>query len=148
MYCSTEITQIFQDEPLEWRPSSFKLKGWTDTVTGYLYEANKLSRCLWENRRLMNHDYTWEVTINIEVELSPTEIKTTWTKICRGLRRKGVVALWVREPSPSNHCNYHLIVRNRIDKDDLESAIEHAMPSRTSVPHHKHVQSVQSQWFY
>ena len=107
-----------------------------------------MSRCLWENRRMMGHDYTWEITINIEKELSPAQIKETWTNVCRRLRRQGIIALWVREPSRSNHCNYHLIVRNRINQSVLEAAIKYAMPSREHLPYHKHVQTVQSQWYY
>ena len=34
MYYSTRIDQLFQDDPLGWKPSSFKLKGWTETIVG------------------------------------------------------------------------------------------------------------------
>jgi hypothetical protein len=148
MYCSADGIQIFQDDPLEWRPSTFKLKGWTDTVTGYLYEANKLSRCLWENRRLMDHDYSWEVTVNIEAILTPKQITETWTKVCRKFRKHGVVAFWVREPSLSNHCSYHLIIKNNISREELVAAIEDSMPSRAKLPYHKHIERIKSQWHY
>jgi len=40
-------------------------------------------------------DYTWEVTVNFEQELSPDDIRDHWTKIARKLRERGIVALWV-----------------------------------------------------
>lgn len=82
------------------------------------------SRCILRNGVLMNRPYTWELTINVEVELKPKEITDLWTKVCRKLKKYGVVALWVREPGPSNHCNYHLIVSTNQTKVDLEQSVE------------------------
>lgn len=148
MYCSAVEPKIFQDEPLEWRPSSFPLKGWTDTEAGYLYEADKLSRCIWENRKLMGRGYTWEVSINIEKEMPFSEIGKQWSAVCLSLKRRGIVALWVREPSRQNHCNYHLIIKNEISRRDLEDAIEGAVPPRSELPYHKHIGRIASQWHY
>jgi hypothetical protein len=134
---------IYQEEPLCHRQSAFRPKGWTETEAGYLYEADKLARC-----SLLNGKYTWAVAINVEAELWPEEIKNLWTKACRVLRDRGVVALWVREPSTQNHCNYHMIVKNEMTREALEDAIEKAMPHRTAIPWHKHVRPVRSQYHY
>jgi hypothetical protein len=149
MYDSTSIVQIFQDNPFDWKPSSFRLKGWRETVAGYLYEADKLSRCLWINRRLMKQDnYPWAVTINIRKVLSPNDINEVWKQVCRKLRARGVVALWVREPSKKNHCNYHLIVKSQLTQAALKRAIDESMPDRATVSYHKQVKPIKSQWHW
>ena len=148
MYDSIRIVQIFQDEPLDFKPSSFKLKGWTDTVVGFIHEASKLSQCIVKNSRLMKRNYTWAVSINIEQELSPHDIKEVWKKVCRKLKAKGIAALWVREPSKQNRCNYHLLVKSQITNFALETAIEESMPSRSDLPWHKQVKPVKSQWYW
>lgn len=148
MYDSTQIVQIFQDEPLDFKPSSFKLKGWTETIVGYIHEASKLSQCIVKNRRLMRRNYTWAVSINVEKELSPHDIKEVWKKVCRKLKARGVVALWVREPSKDNRCNYHLLVKSQTTDAALSTAIEESMPSRSELPWHKQVKPVKSQWYW
>ncbi len=148
MYNSTRTVQIFQENPLDFKPSRYKLKGWTDTVVGYIHEADQLSRCLWINRRLMKRNYPWAVTINIRKVLSPHDIKEVWKKACRKLREKGIVAFWVREPSRKNHCNYHLIVKSQASQTALENAIDESMPDRATLPYHKQVKPVISQWHW
>jgi hypothetical protein len=148
MYDSSQIIQIYQDDPPEWRKQSFRLKGWTDTISGYEHEADKLSRCILRNRKLMGRNYTWAVAINIEKELSPADITSVWTKVCRKLREKGIVALWVREPSRSNRCNYHLVVKNDITRVALGDAFEKSMPDRSELPYHKHIRPIDSQYHY
>ena len=148
MYDSYRIVQIFQDEPLDYKPSHFKLKGWTETIVGFIHEASKLSQCIVKNNRLMKRNYTWAVSNNIEQELSPHDIKEVWKKVCRKLKAKGVVALWVREPSRHNRCNYHLLVKSQITNFALAKAIEESMPTRSELPWHKQVEPVKSQWYW
>jgi hypothetical protein len=148
MYSSSQPPKIYQEEPLYARNSAFKLKGWTETELGYMNEADQLARCILLNSKVMGRKYTWAVSINVEAELSPKDIKDTWTKACRVLRAKGVVALWVREPSLKNHCNYHLIVKNEMTRVALEQAVEEAMPDRAVIPWHKHIRPVRSQYHY
>ena len=148
MYNSIRLDQIFQDDPLDWKPSSFKLKGWTETIVGFIHEASKLSQCIVKNGHLMKRNYTWAVSINIEQELSPHDIKEVWKKVCRKLKAKGIAALWVREPSKNNHCNYHLLVKSQITNFALTTAIEESMPTRSELPWHKQVEPVKSQWYW
>lgn len=148
MYVGEPVPKLYQEEPLHSKMSSFKLKAWTETVVGYQNEADKLSRCILRNRDLMGRDYPWAVSINVEVELWPKDIKAVWTKACRKLKARGVVALWVREPSTSSHCNYHLIVKSEMTEEALEQAIEEAMPDRDVIPWHKQVRRVRSQYHY
>lgn len=90
--------------------------------------------------------YTWSATINVEATLTPIEITEIWKKVCRKLNAAGVVALWVREPSRSNHCNYHLLVKSEQSQREVIKAIEHAMPDRGKIRWHKQVQPVKNQF--
>ena len=142
------VPKLFQDEPAYSKRSSFRLKSWTETVLGYLYEASKLARCLLRNRDLMGRDYPLAITINIEVELRPEEIKAIWTKVSRKLGALGLVALWVREPSRSNRCHYHLIVKSDLSVEVVKQIIGEAMPDRSVIPWHIYVDRVRSQYHY
>src|SRR5262245_41291339 len=127
MYSSRAASRLYQTKPTFSKASQFKAKGWTDTVEGYQHEANKLTRCILRNRQLARSPYTWQVTINIEIIHTPKQIGEEWTKIVRTLRRKGIVALWVREPTKSGKVHYHLLLRNAIDKAQLVKIIKQAM---------------------
>jgi hypothetical protein len=145
MYSSI-LPLIFLEHPEDWRPSSFNLKGWTDTVEGYINEAQKLAACILRNRKLMRRDYAWAVSINIEKELEPKDIRTTWSKVCRKLNQSGIIALWVREPSLSNHCNYHLLVKSEQSEAEVKEAIRWAMPN--GLPYHSQVKPIENQIMY
>jgi len=142
---------IFREHSPHFRKQPFKLKGWTDTVLGYLYEADKLSRCILRNREYMGCDYTLEASINIHAELPPHLIKQTWDKAKGRMKEHGVTALWIREPSLSNHCNYHLLVKSNHSEEEFKQIIEASMPPRSprsNVPFHKHVSPIDSQYHY
>lgn len=127
MYSSRAASRLYQTKPIFNKPSQFKAKGWTDTVEGFQHEANKLTRCILRNRQLAKSPYTWHVTINIEIIHTPKQVSDEWTKIVRNLRRKGIVALWVREPTKSGKVHYHLILRNVIGKAQLVKTVKQAM---------------------
>lgn len=133
---------------MAYRPQPYKLKSWTDTVAGYLNEADKLARCIQRNRRYMTRDYSWAVAINVEKPLSVESVKVLWQRATRKLAAAGIVALWVREPSWKNHVNYHLIVASRQSSEEVSAAIEQAMPSRSAIRWHKQVRPIASQWSY
>jgi hypothetical protein len=97
-------------------------------VQGAIYEGTKLSRCILMNRKAMGRPYTWFVTICIEIVQTPKESVSLWTKVCRALRRRGIVALWLREPTRRNKIHYHLLIRNAIKEADLRQIINEAMP--------------------
>ena len=46
----------------------------------------------------------------------------------------------------ANHCNYHLLIKNQMPREELEDAIENAMPERGDLPWHKQVQSIANQF--
>jgi len=147
-YSSDDDGKIYQQKPPFRKASSFKLKSWTDTVEGYINEAKQLTLCILRNRRAMNRPYTWAVHINVNVVQTPKQTTDLWTKACLKLRRKGIVALWIREPNKANKVHYHLIVKNNIGKKELEQAIEAAMPSRTHVRWRKRVEPIRNEWYY
>jgi hypothetical protein len=77
----------------------------------------------------MTAGYTCHVTINIEVVHAPKQIADVWTKVVRTLRRKGIMALWVREPTKAGGIHYHLLLRNEIGEKELAKVIDGAMPN-------------------
>ena len=139
---------IYQTDPIISKPSQFKAKGWCETVEGYLYEATKLAQCILRNQHNMRRSYEWSVTINLDTQLAPNAISASWTKTCRTLRRCGIVALWVREPNKANKIHYHLIIKNKISKKELENTIEDAMPPREIIPWRKCVEPIRDDWYY
>ncbi len=135
-------TNLFQTDPEFSKPSLFRPKGWTGTVAGYIHEASKLKTCLLLNERLSAQPYTWHVTVAFEAVLSPTEIKATWAKVCRKLKRDGVIAVWVMEVNSQNHVHFHLVLRNPISRVALERTVETAMPARDVIGWHKCLQRI------
>jgi hypothetical protein len=91
--------------------------------------------------------YRWFVTIYVREVMQPKDAATLWAKVCRKLREKGVVALWVREPTKKNKVHYHLIVSSQQSKEDLIAAIESAMPDRQAIDWHKNIKPVDYRWW-
>ena len=58
-YNSADDDKIYQTNPRFRKPSKFQPKGWTDTVEGYINEANRLARCIIRNRTQMDRPYAW-----------------------------------------------------------------------------------------
>ena len=85
MYCSIPDDKIFQQKPLWTKSSNFKLKSWTETVQGYLNEAQNLTTCLAHNRELTRRRYTWFLTIYVDVVMQPKAINDWWKKAARNL---------------------------------------------------------------
>lgn len=139
MYSSDLTEEIFQRTPAFSKPSRYKLKSWTDTIEGYLNEAKQLTFCILKNRRLLGRPYSWFLTIYIRKQMSAKDAAFMWTKACRNLRRHGIIALWVREPTKRNTIHYHLLVQNDVLKRDLEKIIEASMPSRKDTDWHKKI---------
>ena len=110
-------------------------------------EAKKLAMCIMRNRRYMNRPYGWAAHINLNVVLPPGTVTAIWTKTCRTLRRRGIVALWV-SANRANKVHYHLLVKNYISKVALEQVIEDAMPSREVIPWRKRVEAMSNEWAY
>lgn len=136
---------LFQLKPRFSTPSSFKQKGWTSTVTGYLYESDKLARLILRNLTYMDHPYTWAITIKIHKVLSSREIRALWPKVCRRLRAGGFVGLWVIEPHHDNTIHYHMIASShRGQRKQLARLIEKSMPPRSELPYHKQVAPIKS----
>lgn len=139
---------IYQTDPVLKTPSTWRNKSWTDSIDGYLREAQQLARCVELNHYYLENDYKWEANINVEVVLSPAGIKSVWEKACRKLKALGVRALWVREPSKKNHCNYHLLVQDNISEKELAAAVEKAMPDRADIPWHKHIDKINTTYYH
>lgn len=136
---------LFQLSPRHSTPSSFKQKGWTSTVVGYLYESDKLSRLILRNLTYMDHPYTWAVTIKIHTVLTARDIREFWPKVCRKLRNGGFVGLWVIEPHHDNTIHYHMIASSHFGKRrQLARLIEKAMPPRSELSFHKQVAPIKS----
>ncbi len=106
---------MFQVRPKKrLRPLHYTEDGW-HTIDGYLYEADKLARCVqWARRRYFTTEFTTFASINFTQDLTAAEMKALWSKVSRSLSGKNVIALYVCEVSRrSNHFNYHLIFRSQ-----------------------------------
>ena len=142
MYRSVPAEKIFQTKPLWTKQSAHQLKSWTDTIEGYLNEAKKLTTLLFLNRKLAKEPYTWFITIYVDVEMKPKEITAWWKKAVRNLQRKGIVAIWVREPTRTNKVHYHLLLRGDHSKKDLIQIVEESLPSRKLGRWHKNINPI------
>jgi len=105
---------LFQIRPKKRvRPLGYTEDGWL-TLDGYLYESDKLARCVqWARCRYFTSQFTFFASINIMQDLTAAEMKALWSKVCRYLKGKNVVALYVCEVSRrSNRFNYHMLLRS------------------------------------
>lgn len=95
------------------RPPGYTEDGW-HTLDGYLYEADKLARCVaWARRRYFQTEFTYFASINFTEDMTADEMKLLWPKVARYLRENGVVALYACEASRrSNRFNFHLLLRS------------------------------------
>jgi hypothetical protein len=141
---------LFQSDPLEYRQSSFKPKGWTDTVASFLNEAKDEATLLLHNRQLQGYRYRWDVGINFEIDQTAKEISDTWAKVSRKLNLADVVAYRILEITtdgnehPLNRVHYHLLVKSDHTQADLEQIIDQSIP--TGIPYHKHVKPIDNEW--
>ena len=152
MYYS-DYEPLFQSNPDEYKQSSFKLKGWTETVAGYLNEAKKESNPPAPKSKTSRSSVPLGMSgINFEIEQTPKEITDTWAKVRRKLKAAGVVAYRILEITtdgngqPMNRVHYHLIVKSDHTKADLERAIDQSIPA--GIPYHKHVKPIKNEWGY
>lgn len=112
---SIPAPKLFQVRPKKrLRPLHYTEDGW-HTLDGFMYEADKLSRCVqWARRRYFTSDFTFFGSINFTEDMTAAEMKAVWSKACRYLSNKGVVALYTCEVSRrSNHFNFHLLLRSQ-----------------------------------
>ena len=138
---------IYQPRPLDSKLSMFRPKSWTESVQSYINEAKQLTMCIIRNRKLLKKPYTWLVTINFEDELEPSVVTTTWTKVARRLRQRGIICLWVREPSRANTVHYHLLLTNGIQGGRLSSIIDECMPQRSEMRWHSNLTPLDDDWW-
>ena len=151
MYCSNP-EPLSQSDPLEYKRTSFKPKGWTDTVASYLNEAKKEATLLLRNRQLQGHPYRWDVGLNFEIDQTPKQIADTWAKVRRKLNQAGIVGYRILEITtdgngrPMNRVHYHMLVKSQHSQADLERAVDQSIPER--IPYHKHVKPIENEWGY
>lgn len=147
-YSSADEVKIYQSRPKQKTPSTFRAKGWTESVDGYIREAKKLTMCLIRNRQFMDHPYPWAVHLNINVVLTPAEIRSVWSKSCRNFKKHNLDLMWVREANRFNKVHYHMIVKNDISRGELERIIEVSMPSRSVLRWRKKIETIDNEWRY
>ena len=137
---------IYQTNPAQRQSSLYPPKGWTDSVVGYVAEARRWVSCVTRNRRRMGRPYPWVVHLNLNRELPAAEVKAMWPKVCRRLRDRGVVCLWVREANRLNKVHYHIIVKAPLCRQAVAQAIEESMPPRTEVRWQKRIEAIRDEW--
>jgi hypothetical protein len=139
-YDSVPKVELYQQHPIFHKPSLFKARSWTETIEGYTNNAHELTCCILSNLKLRGIRKTTSVSINITKDLSVDEIKLLWSDVSRKMRRRGVQAIWVREPNERNRCNYHLLVISPNDPKAMRAILEASMPSRKDVRWHSQVE--------
>jgi hypothetical protein len=105
----------YQITPLQRKRSiAYREAGWK-TIDGYLYEADKLARCIdYARKHYFPKEFTFFVSLNILNDLSDEQMKSKWKAICRRLERKRIIAIYITEVSrETNRFNFHLILRNK-----------------------------------
>ncbi len=132
-YNSFSKPVLFQKTPLFQTKSKFLPKDWTSCLKSYFYMANKLRSCLWSNLKLSNFTYRWFLTVYFWREMTAKEISSLWSKISLKLKRKGIVAFWIREPTRTNKVHYHLLIVNNTPKKELERIVDESFPLRSVV---------------
>lgn len=107
------------------RPLHYTEDGW-HTLDGYLYESDKLARCVqWARHHYFTSEFTYFASINFTEDMTAAEMKALWPKVCRYLSNKKVVALYVCEASRrSNHFNFHMLLKSQTP--DLTALLKYA----------------------
>lgn len=142
-----QIEELFQRRPVFAKVTKFAPKSWTESTTSYCAEAKRLTACILRNRRLSGRPIVWFVTVYVWPVLRPTEIAGLWKRCCRKLKKRGVTAIWVREPTRSNKVHYHILVIAPTDEAEMVACIESAMPARKQTGWHKKIQTVTNEWW-
>ena len=104
-----QITPIQRKRSINYRETGWK------TIDGYLYEADKLARCIdYARKNYFHEEFTFFVSLSILNDLSGEQMKDRWKAICRRLKRRGVIAVYITEVGKeTNRFNFHLILRNK-----------------------------------
>jgi hypothetical protein len=114
MVYTTPTQRLYQVRPKRRsRPACFQEHGW-HTRDGHAYEADKLSRCVdWAKHRYFPGPFTWFVSVNVMTDMTASEMKPLWKRVCRSLQSRHVIALFTTEVSRrSNRWNFHLLLRS------------------------------------
>jgi hypothetical protein len=89
----------------------------------------------------MTKAYPLEAVIKFAGEMDVNEHEEVWTKYVRNMRRRGIVGMWVREPSRSNRIHYHMILAAPEAEAEAERTILESCPeeyqARLRKPHVK-----------
>jgi hypothetical protein len=129
---SSHNNLLFQENPaLKDKDHLHKPYGFTRSVEAYHNAAAREISLLLANRALLRRqggDYHWAITINVETDLTPEQIKKSWQLAALRMKRAGVVAYWVREPSRSNRCHYHLVCTSDHTARALKRIVSGAKP--------------------
>jgi hypothetical protein len=103
------MEQLYQSHPPFTTCSSFRDKGFSTSVCGYLRTAKEWRTCIVRNNKISGRRFTSMMTINYTAPLSPSTIKDHWNRFLRSLRKTPAAGLWVREITQSNKLHYHIL---------------------------------------
>lgn len=141
MHLVSAEAQIFQADPPDGHTLS---RGWKNRH-GYAREAKELATCLRINSRLRGVKYPLEGVIKFTGEMSAEEHKQLWKAFTKNLRRRGVTAFWIREPSRNNRVHTHLILTAPDEDAAAREAMEGACPPAYRDRLRLHVAVIRSQ---
>jgi hypothetical protein len=138
-----EFPLLYQENPRFASPKITRFgrvhvpKSYTQSIESFTTAGEAIVQSIAINRELRGQPYTWEAEINFERVLRAEEVAPFWNKVCRKLRKQGVVALWVVEVRPKNLIHYHLLVASEHSEQALRRIFTEALPE--DVPHRVHV---------
>lgn len=138
-----QFSLLYQENPRYASPKITRFgrvsipKSFTQSIESFVAAGEAAVQCIAINRELRGKPYTWEAEVNFERVLRPEEIASAWRKVCRKLRKQGVVALWVVEVRPNNLVHYHLLLASEHSERALRTILTDAIP--LDVPHRVHV---------
>lgn len=141
MIGSSSASQIYQADPLDGHRLS---RGWK-TRNGQRRETKELAVCLVINRRPRRRDYPLEAVVKFDGDVSVNEHDDLWKKYAKNMKRRGVAASWVREPSNKNRIHYHLLIVAPDVPEAAEDAIRSACPKGYEDRLRLHVKTVVDQ---
>jgi hypothetical protein len=123
-YHSSTPKKIYQEYPAQGLP---RQGGWR-TIEGYAYESRQLAQAIILNERYRPQRYARHCTVNFPGICDVKLVKQVWGRVTRSLRRSGIVALYIAEPSKANHIGYHLVIASNPSEATLRKAFRQAIP--------------------
>lgn len=137
MFAAFNDDNIFKTNPPFTNRRNQREKGWTNSINGYIADANKLKDVLAENERISLLKCHWFVTVNFHRCVNPylfkEQVVEPWKATCARLKRHNINGFWVIEPTKKNTVHYHIVIKNQLTKAELNEIFDVCLPKPNEV---------------